>query len=763
MNEEPEGSHKGQVAKKSVFHEFSCCEKCCEIIDVRRYRRVLDEMLETLEKDASGINSRIVLAGQLLKIAASLLEGTREERDLNAIVAGHLIREDAFVFARDALIASAPGDLFSFTVLLSLTMTAARGSDRGYEALDLFRQCLPNLVPLLRRNPPTISSPFPAMSHLNQKRCLTDVRRILHSIGLADYFAFFSSGWLESIRSDPATIEVANEPNQADSGDMKIGLINDSYFVREISHLKEASTTLESLTSCAAYADLSTRLQTVIENIGKLYYKNIDKLRVKGARNAIDGVRGTNEISIARDHWLKARSYLESSQNRDYRLSKLYKMVQKPLDSSMHGKFHDKRVQELLKAMSEDPIVNGNDLRTLILDRTKDPLGKRDCLCVVRRWSSAHPLVQGAKYEENLFGGGLFLSARGFGLVIDPGVDYISNLRFFTPFEFDDIDAVVVTHSHVDHNASLDQILALSHERSRNIGADGKFSDKGIDLIVCESEPDPRIHLRRQIEECNGLGQCKTVDDCMRRQICSRSYGGVNAVSYLSELGREGDLKMWERELGGAVLRVEAIRVKHRFRWDDISAGLLITLTSEDGNEVKIGYTSDTEYFSADAGSGIRRAIWESFGGCDILVANVCSVTFPDLMLEAGLSNHLGLSGVRRLLSEIEPVPSVVILNEWALQGAAMDYRLLAAQYLESMLDDNGRDTKILVGEIGLRVSWSETGAPLVVAACSHGIQMPVLPAKVFQTKADNSELKPLIQTLTQCPESHETRACSPL
>ncbi|HEX2070979.1 MAG TPA: MBL fold metallo-hydrolase [Thermoleophilaceae bacterium] len=94
----------------------------------------------------------------------------------------------------------------------------------------------------------------------------------------------------------------------------------------------------------------------------------------------------------------------------------------------------------------------------------------------MRRYSSAFPLLPRPSAFRAL-GGGYFVrlhATRGeghepqapFGIVVDPGVDFIENL-YRTGFAVSDVDMIVVTHDHVDHLGSLDPLLSLLHEQSQ--------------------------------------------------------------------------------------------------------------------------------------------------------------------------------------------------------------------------------------------------------------------------------------------------------
>ena len=69
---------------------------------------------------------------------------------------------------------------------------------------------------------------------------------------------------------------------------------------------------------------------------------------------------------------------------------------------------------------------------------------------VLRRWQSFNPKIPrpGGWWVR---GGGYFLMWHGRGLVIDPGYDFIQNF-YDEGFSLEDIDAVIISHSHPDHD-----------------------------------------------------------------------------------------------------------------------------------------------------------------------------------------------------------------------------------------------------------------------------------------------------------------------
>jgi tetratricopeptide (TPR) repeat protein len=92
----------------------------------------------------------------------------------------------------------------------------------------------------------------------------------------------------------------------------------------------------------------------------------------------------------------------------------------------------------------------------------------------MRRYSSATPLLPRPS-AFRAHGGGYFVRLHStsdepeqqspFGVVVDPGPDFVENL-YRTGFSLSDIDMIVVTHDHVDHLNSLEPLLSLMHYRS---------------------------------------------------------------------------------------------------------------------------------------------------------------------------------------------------------------------------------------------------------------------------------------------------------
>lgn len=146
----------------------------------------------------------------------------------------------------------------------------------------------------------------------------------------------------------------------------------------------------------------------------------------------------------------------------------------------------------------------------------------------MRRYSSAFPLLPRPSAFRSL-GGGYFVRLRRaptdgvdsgrvgtaanesnvaqgkvasktehdcFGIVVDPGFDFVENL-YRTGYSIADIDMIVVTHDHVDHLGAFDQLRSLLFERGK-LGEDENTDKHGEDENTDKHDTEPKpvaIHL----------------------------------------------------------------------------------------------------------------------------------------------------------------------------------------------------------------------------------------------------------------------------
>lgn len=258
--------------------------------------------------------------------------------------------------------------------------------------------------------------------------------------------------------------------------------------------------------------------------------------------------------------------------------------------------------------MRDGYIKRSNDFRK------KKTGGNTDKFVVLRRWQSYNPKIPRPSHK-NVLGGGYFLMWQGKGIVIDPGYDFIQNF-YNEGFSLSDINAIVVTHSHPDHEDELSTILTLLYEwNERRLSS---FQEhKYIDLFLNEGS------FRKYN---NWLYSPNTV---VKKIIQLQTYkwdlksNRPNEDGYPIENNSIIDLT-YE---GGYSLKLEVIPAWHNEIIAKHSAiGLKFHLhlfRQSKTPDCKIGITGDTYAY---------RGIEKYYKDCDILVAHLGDIKIKEII-----------------------------------------------------------------------------------------------------------------------------------
>ena len=121
---------------------------------------------------------------------------------------------------------------------------------------------------------------------------------------------------------------------------------------------------------------------------------------------------------------------------------------------------------------------------------------RRTWFLPIRHFNSDSPITPGAwanlpyciakkpiDFEENgksllkpiLIGGGYYLwhwdkqCGRGYGIVIDPGYGFVHSLYHYHGITVSYIDAIIITHDHMDHHADLETIITLKKKQEESL------------------------------------------------------------------------------------------------------------------------------------------------------------------------------------------------------------------------------------------------------------------------------------------------------
>jgi Tfp pilus assembly protein PilF/ribonuclease BN (tRNA processing enzyme) len=256
------------------------------------------------------------------------------------------------------------------------------------------------------------------------------------------------------------------------------------------------------------------------------------------------------------------------------------------------------------------------------------PNSKRDdTLSILRGWSSAVTLLEGS--ERRWRGGGYFLKWHGYGIVIDPGFDFLRNFHD-TAYHGREINAVVVSHNHPDHNSDLKDIDDLCYELYKRLAA-----KKG-------SDGQPYVLLWDQ--DTNGATKFGFEKPKHRHEPVVLASGFPQPIDLRDHVAK-------------IPVRITPFKVNHGI---DVphAMGMLVELLTKTGKPaMRIGYTADTAHFPD---------LHKHLLNCDVLIAHISQPSIEELQDASKLKDvHLGYRGTALLLKECKP--KLALIGEfWA-------------------------------------------------------------------------------------------------
>ena len=352
-------------------------------------------------------------------------------------------------------------------------------------------------------------------------------------------------------------------------------------------------------------------------------------------------------------------------------------------------------ITDLFEAMKDD-LPGIREKKILFEKQMAESVGQRriigagganDMLVVLRDWNSFSPILrrelrdQGGPGPDERLGGGYFLAWKGHGIVIDPGVDFVTQL-YRKGLSIADVDTVVVTHCHLDHTSDLESLVDLNYRhRSKPHPQDNSFCE--LQFLSCESA---FMKYREYL---------KTSGCCHSAQLLVRG-GKASAITEFID-----------------VLAIPAQHIDINGR-DDEAIGLVFVLKGEDGKPVmRVGITSDTRWI---------ESLPKSFKGCDVVVAHLGTIEVGEGEAKAGeeakggdflktdLKNHLGTKGCFRLMHGVKP--KLFVMGEFGEELVETRFKIL--EVFNKLKPDETRF--VLGGDSNLAIAL---GKELSVC-CSH-------------------------------------------
>jgi ribonuclease BN (tRNA processing enzyme)/Tfp pilus assembly protein PilF len=309
---------------------------------------------------------------------------------------------------------------------------------------------------------------------------------------------------------------------------------------------------------------------------------------------------------------------------------------------------------------------------------------RQDAFVCLRGWGSAVTLLEGGE-DCDWVGGGYFLRWRGKGIVIDPGFDFMDNFHD-AKLHLKEVDAVLVSHNHSDHNydlSSLDDLRYELHRRWKLLHSEQK---KKHDVSRClfVLDEDTSRGFRDNNADHRGLPMKFSEADAQR--------------------------KRWIERQNELPVTIEHFKVEHGA---DVphAMGMRLRLHGEKQDFV-FGYTGDTRW---------HPALENELAGCDLLLAHISMPSDEELLDDADYESrlgkdqggfkslpadgfkalHLGYRGMIELISRTKP-KMVVVGEFWA--GLA-DLRIDLVKGLRAQVKKRtGMDIPILPTGLGFRL-----------------------------------------------------------
>ena len=307
-------------------------------------------------------------------------------------------------------------------------------------------------------------------------------------------------------------------------------------------------------------------------------------------------------------------------------------------------------------------------------------------LFVLRDWNSYTPLLPPEFRPQSLvspatrLGGGYFLTWRGHGVAIDPGIDFVVQL-YKKKLSIADVDSVVVTHCHLDHTRDLEALVDLNY----------RFNENNNARLGADAFRELRFFL-------SPAAHSKYAEYLKHTRCCSQPelmYGGKDKKQVSDHI------------------EVRPIRGFHKdITSEDEAIGLVLTLKKDGGEPLLVGLTSD---------SRSDPSLAEQFAGCHVLIAHLGTIETAKELLGNGLKNHLGLKGCFDLGQKVQP--KLLIIGEFGeelLESRLEIIRVMVEYKAENTACILGADSNLAIG----------LGGELSVLCCHPSCKQ--LPTKIL-------------------------------
>lgn len=247
-------------------------------------------------------------------------------------------------------------------------------------------------------------------------------------------------------------------------------------------------------------------------------------------------------------------------------------------------------------------------------------LKNRSFMIILKGYSSSTPFFYPALRERfhniPIKGGGIYIKWNGTGIAIDPGINFVENLHI-AGLSIDDIDIIIVTHNHIDHNgdlATIDDLASYVDKKDISLYMD-KNTEKEFSGRLINFKEENRHGLDLLLLSKEGF----TVGD--KKNIIIKTIPTKHIVKEI--------IKNEDEE--------EYVYVTN------VTYAVKISLKENEEVKAVIGYTSDTVYL---------EELGKIFQDCDYVIANMSETSPEDYSKKKKKEKHLGYAGGKQLIED---------------------------------------------------------------------------------------------------------------
>ena len=233
-------------------------------------------------------------------------------------------------------------------------------------------------------------------------------------------------------------------------------------------------------------------------------------------------------------------------------------------------------------------------------------LNSRSFMIILKGFSSSTPFFYSALKDRfhniPIKGGGFFIKWKGYGIAIDPGINFMENMHG-VGLSISDINAILVTHNHIDHNGDLLTIDDLASQ----------FNKKDIALYTDKG----------------------TADEYAGRLV---NIASKNRHIVTTEIDIDD-----AKNIHLSVFQTKHIKKGKNEYEENMSYAVKLSLKDRGDRKIRVGFTSDTCYFSE---------LSDFLYDCDYIVANISETDQKDYSRTAFKDIHLGFYGCTQLITD---------------------------------------------------------------------------------------------------------------